>query len=280
MAQQTLNNGESGLIIRGKINDNFTELYSRSNWNTSGTTNVTTPTISGNVTFSGNVSQSKTETAIDNARPVINAWTYNVQPSSAPLSAIDFHGVDVLMSSSGNTNSNTRLYVFETRAIHNGTDTIGRIVVNYTRAMNNSSGTVSNMTLNRYRIDNTGLGIISVVYGSIFETPANSGGGSITDLYANRIEDTDLPTGQNWGYYSLHRNNYIKGLALGDTPSGALGTSIMVDMKSTTKAPVLPRMTTTERDALTAVSGMLIYNTTTGKLNVRGASVWEAVTSA
>ena len=27
MAQQTLNDGESGLVIRGKINDNFTELY-------------------------------------------------------------------------------------------------------------------------------------------------------------------------------------------------------------------------------------------------------------
>lgn len=29
MAQQTLNNGESGATIRGKINDNFTELYGR-----------------------------------------------------------------------------------------------------------------------------------------------------------------------------------------------------------------------------------------------------------
>ncbi len=29
MAKQTLNNSESGLIIRGKINDNFTELYTR-----------------------------------------------------------------------------------------------------------------------------------------------------------------------------------------------------------------------------------------------------------
>lgn len=28
MAQQILNNGETGGIIRGKINDNFTELYS------------------------------------------------------------------------------------------------------------------------------------------------------------------------------------------------------------------------------------------------------------
>lgn len=30
MAKQTVNNGESGLIVRGKINDNFTELYNRS----------------------------------------------------------------------------------------------------------------------------------------------------------------------------------------------------------------------------------------------------------
>ncbi len=27
MAKQTINNGESGLVVRGKINDNFTELY-------------------------------------------------------------------------------------------------------------------------------------------------------------------------------------------------------------------------------------------------------------
>jgi anthranilate phosphoribosyltransferase len=27
MAKQTINNTESGLVVRGKINDNFTELY-------------------------------------------------------------------------------------------------------------------------------------------------------------------------------------------------------------------------------------------------------------
>jgi hypothetical protein len=27
MAKQTINDGESGLVVRGKINDNFTELY-------------------------------------------------------------------------------------------------------------------------------------------------------------------------------------------------------------------------------------------------------------
>ena len=47
---------------------------------------------------------------------------------------------------------------------------------------------------------------------------------------------------------------------------------------NTTKALVLPRLTTTERDGLTPVAGMFIYNTTTSKLNVY-TSAWEAVSS-
>lgn len=42
----------------------------------------------------------------------------------------------------------------------------------------------------------------------------------------------------------------------------------------------LPLLTTAERDALAEVEeGTLVYNTTTGKLNVRVAAAWEAVTS-
>lgn len=51
-------------------------------------------------------------------------------------------------------------------------------------------------------------------------------------------------------------------------------------LTSTTLGLVLPRLTTIQRDAITPnVPGMLIYNTTTGKLNVRAAIAWEAVTS-
>jgi hypothetical protein len=42
----------------------------------------------------------------------------------------------------------------------------------------------------------------------------------------------------------------------------------------------IPRLTTTQRNALTAVAGMLIYNTTSHKLNFYTGSGWEAVTSA
>lgn len=44
-----------------------------------------------------------------------------------------------------------------------------------------------------------------------------------------------------------------------------------------------PKMTTTQRDALAAADrpeGLVIYNTTTHKLNVRTAAAWEVVTSA
>lgn len=44
---------------------------------------------------------------------------------------------------------------------------------------------------------------------------------------------------------------------------------------------VLPKMTTTARDAMTnPVSGTIIYNTTTNKINFYNGSGWEAVTSA
>lgn len=52
------------------------------------------------------------------------------------------------------------------------------------------------------------------------------------------------------------------------TPQGAL------DVVSTTGALIVPRMTTVQRDALTAVNGMIIYNTTTNQFNFREGGVW------
>jgi hypothetical protein len=42
----------------------------------------------------------------------------------------------------------------------------------------------------------------------------------------------------------------------------------------------LNRLTSTERDALTPLAGMFIYNETTNKLNVYTGSAWEEVTSS
>ncbi len=53
-----------------------------------------------------------------------------------------------------------------------------------------------------------------------------------------------------------------------------------LDVTSTTKPFMPPRMTTTQRDAVASpTAGMVIYNTSTNKLNVYTTG-WEAVTSA
>ncbi|MBI4547588.1 MAG: hypothetical protein HY707_06400 [Ignavibacteriae bacterium] len=51
-------------------------------------------------------------------------------------------------------------------------------------------------------------------------------------------------------------------------PQGAL------DVSSTTGAFIVPRMTTAQRDALTAVNGMIIYNTTTNQFNFYENGAW------
>jgi hypothetical protein len=52
------------------------------------------------------------------------------------------------------------------------------------------------------------------------------------------------------------------------SPQGAL------DVSSTTGALIVPRMTTAQRNALTAVNGMIIYNTTTNQFNFYEAGAW------
>lgn len=58
-----------------------------------------------------------------------------------------------------------------------------------------------------------------------------------------------------------------------------IAASAILDVQSTTQGFLAPRMTSTQRDAIsTPAAGLLIYNTTTNKLNVF-TTAWEAVTS-
>lgn len=79
--------------------------------------------------------------------------------------------------------------------------------------------------------------------------------------------------------YLLHRDgtNYMTGsLGVGGQPAA----SAQADIQSTTKGFLPPRMTTTQRDAISSpAAGLIIYNTTTNKLNVY-TTAWEAITSA
>jgi len=54
-------------------------------------------------------------------------------------------------------------------------------------------------------------------------------------------------------------------------------TSAAVDISSTTGALVVPRMTTTQRNALTATNGMILYNTTDNQMQARVNGAWVAL---
>ena len=64
------------------------------------------------------------------------------------------------------------------------------------------------------------------------------------------------------------------GVGIGSTTAAA---SSLLDLVSTTKGLLPPRMTTTQRDAISGpATGLTIYNTTTNKLNVYNGTAWVA----
>ena len=70
----------------------------------------------------------------------------------------------------------------------------------------------------------------------------------------------------------------VGGTWLSANQGGVTSGSVSFSGATTTFTP--PTLTTTQRDALTATEGMLIYNSTTHKLNLRTVATWEVVTSA
>jgi hypothetical protein len=62
------------------------------------------------------------------------------------------------------------------------------------------------------------------------------------------------------------------------TTSGGVPVSAALELQSTEGAFLMPRMTTTQRDALTTVvNGMQVYNSTTDQLNIRAGGSWAAL---
>jgi hypothetical protein len=104
---------------------------------------------------------------------------------------------------------------------------------------------------------------------------------SLTGATNNFGVYSDIASGSGrWNFYANGTaNNYFAGtVAVGTTSPNS---AALLDVASTTRGFLPPRMTTAQRDAISAPpAGLMVYNTTTNKLNVRTASSWEAVTSS
>lgn len=76
------------------------------------------------------------------------------------------------------------------------------------------------------------------------------------------------------------RDTVIRGsLAVGST--AVANSKSVLDVVSTTKGALLPRMTEAQRDAISAPpTGLIVYNTDTSQLNQYNGSVWKSVSEA
>jgi hypothetical protein len=89
------------------------------------------------------------------------------------------------------------------------------------------------------------------------------------------------PSGQR----VFFRVGNVNALVIGSGLNVGIGTaapvsSAALEIVSTTRGFLPPKMTTAQRNAITNLtSGLMVYNTTTNKLNFYNGSAWEAVTS-
>jgi hypothetical protein len=84
-------------------------------------------------------------------------------------------------------------------------------------------------------------------------------------------------SGGTGGYNALTRFTGGQWLLNNTTSSvtSAPNTSAALEINGTTGALIVPRLTTTQRDALTAAAGMIIFNTTTSKFQGYDGASWQ-----
>jgi len=135
-----------------------------------------------------------------------------------------------------------------------------------------------------------------------YSTPGSAEQPGIVFLNSTGTGRTDIRYNDHGTYFTSHTagtapevTNSLGVLIQGNsdaTTKVGIGTatpaaSAKLDVVSTTRGLLIPRMTTAQRDAISSPAvGLLIYNTSTGRLSHRGGSAWfdyyiaEQVTSA
>ena len=144
-----------------------------------------------------------------------------------------------------------------------------------------TSGTRSLTAIERGFNPTSGNGVYNLlrISGTINQTGTATGttrgiliGPSINSAFDYRAIEYSNNSG--WGIYGAGTaKSYFAGnVAIGTTTQNA---SAAFEVASTTQGVLFPRMTTTQRNAITTpADGLVIYNTTDNKLQVRAAGAW------
>lgn len=199
-------------------------------------------------------------------------------------------GNNAIGSSSSDGTHNVSIGVESMRGLTSGkwNQAIGHDAMRYvtTGIGNNVSGhqVLMTMTTGSYNSGHGFQSLLNVTTGSYNTALGSESGNNITSGSYNICIGNAVQAVAATSSYQLN----IGGLIYGDLQNGRLwmgatsgNANAILDLQSTTKPAMLPRMTTTQRNAVSSpTAGMEIYNSTTNKKNFYNGSAWEAVTSA
>lgn len=220
-----------------------------------------------------------------------NAFVGNVGIGTAPSSSLHVKSISLVAtdfalkveSSDGTAimysrnNGNTILYGggFQAITIDTGSNFTSH---NYSYLKDGVALGTATPTSNTLRVPNTwNVGFGSLDSGSMVKIDGASftnalsvvGGGATSATFGLKIHNS---TGTNNALIVADDGNVGIGTA-------SMGASSILEITSTSKGVVFPRMTTTQRNSIASpVNGMVIYNTTLAKLNVY-TTAWETVNS-
>lgn len=151
---------------------------------------------------------------------------------------------------------------------------------------NPAINTVDNQNFFKLSVDNTAVATVATATTAPIIASVNidepnitlTGTGAVTDACSLRIEAAPTEGTRNHAFWVDGGTSRFDGaVTIGAT---APATTALLDLTSTTQGALLPRMTTTQRDAITSpATGLSVYNSTTNKLNFFNGTAWEAVTS-
>ena len=217
-------------------------------------------------------------------------WTIT-QPAAAKYAAT----VELAATNNANTSQATGgLQVTTTvdQGSYNRSSTVGGVRGVYSNTIvSGSSGTITTAYSLGAQCQNTGAGIVTDFFGLYVPAPVNSGGGTITNMHGVYVTAhtvgtniygvrSEIAAGSNrWNLYmGGTAQNYMAGpLALGATTSVA---SALMELVSTTQGFLPPRLTTTQKNAVSSpATGLVVYDTTLNKLCVYTGAAWQTVTS-
>lgn len=143
-----------------------------------------------------------------------------------------------------------------------------------------AGGVTTTTELNMFKGVVIGTGTtVTTMYGFQFDGGTGASGGVTTQV---GLKIKNLGGFTNWGFQidGSAVNSYIAGALTIGAAAAPIASAVLDLSQTTTGALVVPKMTTTQKNALTAADGMIVFDTTLAQFQVRQGAAWIRMSAA